>query len=487
MKEQQNKSIRQKVLSGAVWKFAERILAQAVSLIVSIIIARLLSPSDYGVVSIVTVFFAFANVLISGGLNTALIQKKDADSDDYNTVFTISFIISLVIYAILFLLATQIAELYNQPILVKIIRVLGLSLPIYAIKSIVCAYVSSNMQFRMFFYATLGGTLISAVVGILMALNGFGAWALVAQQLTNTVIDTVILFMITKLRISFKLVTKRLKALFGYGYKIMLSSLLGTVFTQVNPLFIGLKYTSADLSFYTKGKMFPDTLSSSMTYTISSVLFPALAKYQDDKERLLRYTRLYMQVSSFIVFPMMFGFFAVSESFVNIFLTDKWLPAVYYIRVGCLATMFDVVAVGNCETIKAMGRSDIFLKIEIAKKTGYFITIALFLFFTNSPQLLALSLLVCTVIQVLINSIPNRKLIGYTGVQQIADLLPNMIISIIMCVCVILIGFLDINHILLFILQIVSGGLIYILISLLIKNKALFFVLDMIKSKRNHN
>lgn len=477
-------NIKKKVISGAVWKFAERIIAQAVSLIVSIIIARLLNPSDYGVVSIVTVFFSFANVIISGGLNTALIQKKEADKDDYNTVFTISFILAIFLYLALFLTAPFIAKIYKQPILVSIIRVLGFSLPIYALKSVVCAYISANLQFRKFFFATLGGTLTSAVVGIFMALNGFGAWALVAQQLTNTVIDTLILFLVTKLKLSFNMTFNRVKGLVQYGYKILLSSLLGVTVNQINPLFIGLKYTSADLSFYTKGRSFPETLSSSMTYTISSVLFPALSKYQDDKERLLQCTRLYMRIASFVVFPVMLGFAGVAENFVLVLLGEKWLPTVYYIQIASIATMFDVVAAGNCETIKAMGRSDIFLKIEVIKKIGYFITLILFLVFSNSPRVLAISLLVCTVIQVVVNSIPNRKLIVYKGIQQIKDIFPNFFIAIIMFFVVEIVGKIQINAIAVLCLQILTGMLVYLLIAILTKNKAISILVNIIKKRR---
>lgn len=480
-------NIKKKVISGAVWKFAERIIAQAVSLIVSIIIARLLNPSDYGVVSIVTVFFSFANVIISGGLNTALIQKKEADKDDYNTVFTISFILAIFLYLALFLTAPFIAKIYKQPILVSIIRVLGFSLPIYALKSVVCAYISANLQFRKFFFATLGGTLTSAVVGIFMALNGFGAWALVAQQLTNTVIDTLILFLVTKLKLSFKMTFNRVKGLVQYGYKILLSSLLGVTVNQINPLFIGLKYKSADLSFYTKGRSFPETLSSSMTYTISSVLFPALSKYQDDKERLLQCTRLYMRIASFVVFPVMLGFAGIAENFVLVLLGEKWLPTVYYIQIASIATMFDVVAAGNCETIKAMGRSDIFLKIEVIKKIGYFITLILFLVFSNSPQILALSMPVCTIIQVLVNSIPNRNLIDYKIKYQLADLLPNMAISIIMLLVVLIVGRCKFSLLFVLIIQIVLGGIFYALLGFITKNDAFYYILNMIKKQKGLN
>ena len=476
-------NIKKSVISGAIWKFAERIIAQAVSLFVTIIIARLLEPSDYGIVSIVTVFFSFANVIISGGLNTALIQKKNADKDDYNSVFTISFIVAVLIYLALFFTAPFIAQIYKQPALTNIVRVLGLSLPIYALKSVVCAYVSANLQFKKFFFATLGGTLVSAVVGIAMALNGFGAWALVAQQLTNTTIDTLILFLVTKLRLSFKITFDKAKGLIQYGYKILLSSLLGVTINQINPLFIGLKYTSADLSFYTKGRSFPETLSSSVTYTISSVLFPALSKYQDEKERLLQYTRLYMKVASFVVFPVMFGFAGIAENFLLVLLGDKWLPAVYYIQIASIATMFDIVAAGNCETIKAMGRSDVFLKIEIIKKTGYFVTLILFLLFSGSPQVLAISLLVCTVIQVVVNSIPNRRLIGYKSIQQIIDVFPNFVIALLMFFVVRVVGKIQMNAIAVLVLQIFIGVIAYLLIAIISKNKSISILLNTIKRR----
>ena len=482
-----DKNIKKSVIMGAVWKFAERIIAQAVSLIVSIIIARLVDPSDFGVVSIVTVFFAFANVLISGGLNTALIQKKNADEDDYNTVFTISFIVAVIIYLILFVTAPFIAEVYHQPMLVGITRVLGFSLPIYAVKSVVCAYVSANLQFKKFFFATLGGTLVSAIVGIAMALNGFGAWALVAQQLTNTTIDTLILFLVTKLKLSFGIAVARVKGLVQYGYKILLSSLLGVTITQINPLFIGLKYTSADLSFYTKGRTFPEALSSSMTYTISAVLFPALSKYQDNKKELLKYTRLYMQLASFVVFPVMLGFAGIAESFVTVFLGTKWMETIYYIQIACFAMMFDVVAAGNCETIKAMGRSDIFLKIEVIKKTGFFITLLFFLLFTDSPKALALSLIVFTVIQVVVNGIPNQKLIGYKVAYQLMDLVPNLLIALIMYVSVLWMGQLTVNAAAKIVLQILTGVVIYVALALLMKNQAMRYALNLIKERRNAN
>lgn len=476
--------IRKKATTGVFWKFAERFIAQLVSLVVSLVIARLLDPSDYGVVSIVTIFFTFANVIISGGLNTALIQKKDADKSDYNTVFSVSIIASIVIYFFLFVFAPVIADLYGRNILIPIIRIMGLSLPIYAIKSVVCAYISANLDFKKFFFATIGGTVVSGIVGIILALKGFGPWALVFQQLLNTLIDTIILIIVTRLKLFFEINYAKFKGLMKYGARILLSSLLGTTYNQINPLFIGIRYTSADLSFYTKGKSLPDTISSSLAYTFSAVLFPMLSKFQDRKEKLLYYTRMYMKIASFLVFPAMLGFASVADNFVLVALGSKWLPAVYYIRIVCLSSMFDVVAAGNCETIKAMGRSDIFLRMEVIKKTGYFIIIAFFIFLSNSPETLAISILFCTALQILVNSIPNRKLINYRFKYQLADLLPNFLSSLIMAFVVLIIGTLPLNPIVLLLLQIFAGMAVYLILSFVTHNKALILGYQLLKGIR---
>ena len=475
--------IGKKTFSGVFWKFSERLGAQSVSLIVSIVLARILSPSDYSIVSIVAIFFAFANVLISGGLNTALIQKKEPDAEDYSAVFHISVLLSLAIYALLFFAAPSIAALYHNESIVLVIRVMGLSLPITAVKSIWCAYISSNLLFKKFFFATLGGTLASAFVGILLALNGAGAWALVAQQMTNTVIDTFILILTTKVPIVLRISFGKLRTLFGYGWKVLVSSIVGTVYNEIVPMMIGVKYTSSDLSYYTKGRSFPNLISSTTTSTFSSVLFPALSKHQNDREKLLNYTRSFVGLSSFVTFPLMLGFFAVAENFVGVVLTDKWMSAVPYIQIFCVSCMFDVIHVGNCETIKAMGRSDIYLVMELIKKSGYFITISLFLWLTDSPQTLALAFLVCSVIAIIVNSIPNKKLIGYRFSYQLSDLLPNLITACIMCFFVMWIGTLQMNRVALLALQGLAGIVVYFTLNVVIANKSLLYLFRMVRER----
>ena len=477
-------NLKRATITNTIWKFMERVLAQIISLVVSIILARLLTPDEYSVVGVVIIFFSFANVIISGGLNTAIIQKKDADKEDYSSVLYLSVAISVILYFILFFAADFISKIYNPAFLVPIITVMARSLPVYAIKSVYCAYISATLQFRKFFWSTLGGTLVSAVVGIAMALNGAGAWALVAQQVTNTVIDTFILVLTTRMKLVLSVSFSKLKILFNYGWKVFVSSLLGTVYNEAIPLFIGIRFTPANLSFYTKGKNLPTLISTTTTSTLSAVLFPVLAKCQDDREKLLQYTRQFIKVSSYIVFPLMLGFLAVSDNFIRVLLTERWLNAAYYIKVFCIVSMFDMIHIGNCETIKAMGRSDIFLIMEIIKKTSYFIIIALFMFFGKTPEALALASVACTGVAMIVNSIPNRKLIGYSYSTQIRDILPNLIIAIIMCAVVLFVGKFQLNTLLLLVLQVAVGAITYLLLSFLTRNENFKYLLKTIKEER---
>lgn len=477
------RSIKTKILINVLWKFSERLIAQFVSLVVTIILARMLSPEDYGVVGVVTIFLTFANIIISSGLNIALIQKQDADSEDYSSVLFLSVFLSICMYIVLFFYAPKISILFTQPLLTPILKVIGLILPINAIKSVIYSYVASNMQFRKFFFGTIGGLSVSAIVGISLAANGYGAWALVAQQMTSIISDTLILLFLTHIPLVPRISYIKLKMLFRYGWKILITSIIGTLFTEISPMFIGLKYSSADLAHYSKGRSFPNLLSSTITSTVAAVLFPVLVTFQDNKETLLRYTRLFIRLTSYLTFPVMLGLFAVSDTFIVVLLTEKWLPASPYIRIFCIVSMFDVIHVGNCETIKAMGRSDIYLIMEIIKKTGYFITIGFFLTFSHSPKTLAYAYIICTLIAIIVNSIPNKQLIGYRYYDQIADLLPNFIEACLMCLIVYFIGILFDDPNLKLGVQVISGIFSYIFLSFVFRNSSMLYLLDYLQAK----
>ena len=476
--------IKTKAFSGIVWKLLERVGAQLVSLIVSVALARILSPQDYSVVSIVSIFFVFCNVFISGGLNTALIQKKESDIIDYSTVLFVSLAMALILYVVMFLVAPYIASLYHNSVLVPVIRVMSLMLFVTAYKGVVCAMVSSDLNFKNFFISTLVGTIISAFVGVSMAMKGYGAWALVAQQMTNAIIDSLILTITTKIRFKIIISFSRLKNLFSYGWKILVASAISAIYDEIRPLIVGVRFSPVDLAYYNKGKSFPALLNSSLSDSISAVLFPVMSKFQDSRDDMLSVTRRYMKISSYIIFPVLIGFFVVSDSFIRVVLTEKWLFASPYIKIFCVTFMFNIIQTGNLQVIRASGRSDLILKLEIIKKSIYFVVIALFVLLADSPFLFAASELFCMLIATFINTYPNVSLVGYKYKDQLFDLLPNFILTIFMAIAVMLTGMLKLPLFVLLVVQIVVGVCVYIGLSVITHNSNFYYLLNFAKEKR---
>ena len=476
----EKKELKTKVLSGLAWTFAERILAQGVSFIVSIIIARLLVPEAYGTVIMVTVFINIANVFVSNGLGEALVQKKNADETDYSTMFYCSLSLALVIYLILFWGAPFIASFYDNSLLIPVLRVLALKLPISAISTIQHAYVSKHMIFRRFFFSTLGGTLVSGVVGIIMAYCGFGVWALVAQYLTNTTIDTMVLFVTVPWRPRLKFSKSSAKSLGKYGFQLMLTGLIQEIYTQLRSLIIGKVYSPADLAFYNKGNNFPSIIITNVDTSIGKVVFPAMAESKDDKVKLKSVGRRAMKTTSYIVFPLMAGLFVIAKPLISVLLTDKWMGCVPFLQVACISFALIPVQTTNWQIIKAAGRSDICLKLEILKKIiGVFVIL---ITMKISVMAVALSAAFVSFISMLINIFPNDRLIGYSIKEQFFDLLPAILASIFMAVIISPINRIIQSNLLLILTQVIAGGIIYVAISVVFKVDSFKYLYDTVKS-----
>lgn len=393
------------VFSNMVWRFAERCGAQLITFVVSIVLARLLAPEDYGKIALITVFTTILQVFVDSGLGTALIQKKDSDDLDFSSVFYFNFIVCLVLYAGMFFVAPFIAKFYEDISLTPIVRVISLTIIISGVKGIQQSYVSKNMLFKKFFYSTLGGTIFSAILGIYLAYAGAGVWAIVAQQLSNTTIDTFILWITVKWRPKKLFSWKRLKKLLSFGWKILVSALLDTVYTNIRSLVIGKMYSSADLAFYNQGDKLPSVIVNNINTSIDSVLLPTLAKQQDDRERVKNMTRRAIKISTYIMAPLMMGLAFCATSVVDLVLTEKWLPCVPFLQIFCITYMFYPIHTANLNAIKAMGRSDLFLKLEIAKKIVGMILLLSTMWF--GVMAMAYSLLVSMITSMIINSWPN--------------------------------------------------------------------------------
>lgn len=466
------------VFSNFIWRFAERCGAQLVTFVVSIVLARLLMPEDYGTVALVAVFTTIMQVFVDSGLSTALIQKKDADDLDFSSVFYFNFVICIILYLIMFFAAPIIASFYCMPELTPIVRVISLTIVISGVKGVQQSYVSRNMLFKRFFYATLGGTIFSAFLGIAMAYAGFGVWAIVVQQLSNTAIDTLILWITVKWRPKLMFSWKRLKGLLGFGWKLLCSALLDTVYGNLRSLLIGKVYSSADLAYFNEGKKFPNLIVTNINTSIDSVLLPAMSKKQDDKDGVKNMTRRSIMVSCYIMAPLMIGLACCASNVVILVLTEKWLPCVFFLQIFCITYMFYPIHTANLNAIKAMGRSDLFLKLEIQKKTvGMVLLLSTFI----SVKAMAYSLLISALTSMIINSWPNRKLMNYSFLEQIKDILPSILLATGMGVIVYFIGMINLPILPLLLIQVICGGVIYIVGSAVFKLEPYTYLLGIIR------
>ena len=470
-----------KIISSLFWKFAERIGAQGVNLIISIILARLLAPEEYGLVALVTIFITISNVFIENGLGTALVQKKEADDLDFSSVFYCNILISILLYIIIFFTSPLVAKFYNNEQLVLVLRVLAISVLFASLRSIQNAYVSRKMIFKKIFVCTVVGGVFSAVIGIWMAYNGYGVWALVTQQLTNTIFTTIMLWIVVKWRPIAKFSFIRVKQLYKFGWKMLCSGLLDTIYNELYGLTIGKVYNTEQLAYYNKANQFPSLIANNINGSISSVMLPALSNEQDNKEKVKRMMRRAIKISAFILFPIMFGLAAVAEPVIRIILTDKWLTAVPFLQLLCFSYVLWPIHTVNLQAISAMGRSDIFLRLEVIKKIVGII--ALIISIPFGIITMVVMKIVTSIISVFINAHPNKKILNYNIKEQIKDIWIYLLLSLIMFVAVWLMNNIKINIYLLLILQIIAGMLIYIGISYIVKDESLNYIITTVKEK----
>lgn len=474
-----NDSLKKRVILSFIWKFLERGGTQGIQFLLQIFLARLLTPKDYGTIAIITVFIAVANVFVQSGFNTALIQKRDIDEKDYSSVFYLSLLVSGILYVFLWFLSPKIALFYQINDLIWIIRVLAVTLFFGAFNSIQNAIVSRNMEFKKLFYGNFGAVLISGFTSLVLAYQGFGVWALVFQQLINQISSCVILWYVVKWHPKLVFSLKNIKKLFSFGGKLLCSSLIDTLYRELTNLIVGKKYSPTMLGYYNRGTQFPQVIVGNFNGAIQSVLFPALSLLQGETEKLKQVMRRGIVTSSYIIFPCMLGLALVGESLVKVVLTDKWLPCVPYLRIFCFAYMLWPIHTANLQAINAVGRSDIFLKLEIIKKI---IGLSIILItYRYSPFAMAVGVLVSGVISSFINAYPNKKLLNYSYFEQLRDIYPAFFLALVMGILIYFINYIKISNILILVLQIILGMIIYIILSYVTKNETFIYLFNIIK------
>lgn len=447
----------------------ERFGVQGIQLLLQIILARLLSPEHYSVLAVMLIFTSLASVFVQHSFGAALIQNKDVTEEDYSSVLWVTLMIAAVCYGGLYLLAPLIAVFYEMPLLVEHLRVLGLTLFPLAFNSVQMAKAGRAMDFRKVFFSSICGLLISGTVGILVAYMGGGLWALVMQNLVNVTVSGVIMSVVIHWRPRLLCNWQRIKVLFSYGWKLMTSLLIVTLYDNIYSIVIGKKYSGETLGYYDRGTLFPRSIVNSINLTTESVMLSAMSKIQDDREAVKMMMRRSMMMGAYLVFPVMVGLAAVAEPLIVVLLTEKWLPCVPYMRLFCIACAFDPVHTCNLQAINAIGRSDVYLKLEIAKKVCFAVLLMGVTYYFDSPIAIAAIGIVNALLCWTINIVPNQKLMCYTFAEQIKDLLPPVFMTACMGTVVAAVGKLNLAPLATLALQIPVGVAVYLLLSVLFR------------------
>lgn len=470
---------RKKIINSLLWKFSERLGTQGISLIISIVLARSLAPSDFGLIALITVFITIANVFVQSGLGTALIQRKDVKEEDFSTVLYVSLLIASLLYTILYLIAPLIAKFFAMSELIPVIRVLSLTLLPFSLNAIQSAIVIKKMQFRFLFISNFVATIISGTIGITLAYYQFGPWSIVAQQLSSSIIICLVMWFSVKWRPTFTFSFKRLKILFSFGWKLMVSNLINTIYNEIFSLVIGKKYMSDILGFFNRGKQFPSLIVSNIDSSIQTVMLPAYSSHQEDLEKMKKMMRRSIKTSAFLILPAMAGLAASAESFISIILGDKWLPAVTFLQIYCLFYAFQPIQTANLQAFNALGRSDIFLKLEIYKKIiGVSILISTSFF---GIYAIALGGALSSVFFTFINSYPSRKLLNYGYKEQMKDIVPPLLLSIIMGCTVFSVTLFSYSTLMTLLIQIVIGLVVYLGLAHLLKLESYIYIKNIIR------
>lgn len=473
--------LREKTINGFFWQLGQKISCQLISFGISVVLARLLSPNDYGVVAICSMFLMLVGIIIDGGLGTALIQKKDIDEIDFNTVFYAGTVFSFIIYAITFVIAPFIAVLFDNEQITPVIRVLAILMPIGTLSSVQSAFIQRQMAFRKYFISSLYGTIASGCIGLIMAFMGFGVWALVGQSLVNTLTNTIVLFIINQWRPKWMFSWERFRILFSFGWRMVAVNGLNAFFYQLKGYVIGYKYSASDLAYYNRGEGLPGILYNNISSTINTVLFPALSNLQDDKQAIKHALARSMRTTCFFLMPALLGLAAISDKLVLIIFTEKWAAAIPFMQVICFISCSDILGMANYQAIKALGKVDVLLKMEFYKRPLMFFILIITMFI--SPLAIAVGQLFYSVSATLFNAWPNKKYINYSITEQFSDIGHSFLSALVMAFVVYMIGRIDFNIYGSIGLQITVGIILYLLLSWIFNKKDLQYITHLVKEK----
>ena len=422
-------SLKQKTVSGVSWSLIEQVLARGINFIIGIILARLLSPTDFGLVGMLGIFIGISQLFIDGGLASALIQKKSPSDKDFSTVYIINMSMSLVVYFVLFFIAPFVAAFYNQPLLKPLLRTLSISLLIGSLASVQSTLLSIRVDFKHKTIISVISSIFSGSIGIACAFKGMGVWALTAQTIASSAAITILTLMFVRWIPKLVFSKESFRNLFSFSSKILAASLISTIYGNAYPMVIGKRFSAAEVGLYSRAGQFPGVANGTISGALGKVAFPIFSKIQDDDERLLSAYEKYIQLAYFILFPLLFGLCGCAKPLVSLLLTDKWLACVPLMQILCFATITDCLTTINLNLLYVKGRSDYVLKLEIIKKSIAFVILFISMFF--NVKVMCFGQVLYAFISLYLNTYYTKRLLDYSFVKQIKVLIPNFLIALV--------------------------------------------------------
>lgn len=460
-------SLKTQATKGMLWNAAEKLAVQGGQLLIGILLARILVPDDFGLIGMLTIFIAISQVFVESGMGSGLIQKKERLDSDFSTVFVFNFLISVLIYLILFFIAPLIANFYNMPQLVILTRVLTINIIINSLAVVQRTRLTINLDFKTIAKVNVISVFVGGILGVLFAYWGYGVWSLVIQNLSGAIASVIMFWFLSHWRPSFSFSKKSFNELFGFGYKLLLSGLYAQIVNNLYNLIIGKIFSAAELGYYTRARSFAELTAGTVTSVLHQVSFPILASLRDDKDRMTLIFSKMIRMTSFFIFPSMTILAILAKPFVLIVLTEKWLPVVPFLQMLCFARVFYPMSVINMNILNAIGRSDLFLKVDLLKFPLY--VISLIITIPLGLNAIVIGQMVVSFFAFLMNSYLSGRLFGYGSIAQLMDMMPVLVASIITGLAVWFFCIMIESMLLKLILGIIIGGAVYLLASYFLK------------------
>ncbi|MDM0524866.1 lipopolysaccharide biosynthesis protein [Clostridium perfringens] len=475
-------SLKSKSLSGIFWTFSETVLNQGIQFLIQIFLARLLLPEEFGLIGMITVFIAVSNSIIDSGFTNALIREKNPTQEDYSTVFYFNLLTSVILYIILYILSPQISLFFNQPKLLNILRILAITLIINSFSIIQRTILTKKINFKVQMNINIVSSLVSGIIAVVLAFKGFGVWSLVFRTIIMQTMQSILLCIFNNWKPSLVFSIKSFNKLFSFGWKLLVSGLIDTLYNNLYYLIIGKIYSPVDLGYYTNAQKLRDVAATSISTSVQKVTYPVLSEIQDDKDELINAYRKIIKNSVYITFPIMIGLSSVARPLIMLLFGDNWISSIEYFQILCIAGMLYPLHAINLNILQVKGRSDLYLRLEIIKKVISLILIFIAIFSRLGVIALIWIMVVNSIISFFINSYYSKDIIGYSTIEQIRDILPILFMTIIMGIVTLLFGkIIPFNNLIKLIAQVSLGSVIYISLSCILKIEEFNTMLDIFK------